>query len=428
MTAEISILNKTAIALAADSAVTIENSKDRKIFNTVNKLFMLSKYHPIGIMIYGNADINGMPWENIIKYYRKDLRDKKLDTIEEYANSFFLFLQNNIKSLIPQEEQIEFFEYSTFSLFTHLKNEIDKKVDQYFKVHNSINDLVLKRISASIVNENYKIWNNSDTLNHLPKNFSKLILNKHKKLIEELKKNIFQNLPFSKLTDLRLNKIASLIFVKDIFSDSYSGLVIAGYGEKEFFPGLIAYKIEGIFEDNIKYKIEKSKKINFDNTAMIVPFAQSEMVATFMEGIHPFYNNFLNGYLGKILESEFPESVAKAVAGNKKTKDALARKIGKVGKNVLKVFNKELEEFKIRKHISPILDVVAVLPKDELASMAESFVNLTSLKRRVTMVSETVGGPIDVAVISKGDGFIWIKRKHYFDPKVNPGFFANYYL
>ncbi len=43
------------------------------------------------------------------------------------------------------------------------------------------------------------------------------------------------------------------------------------------------------------------------------------------------------------------------------------------------------------------------------------------------MDAETVGGPIDVAVISKGDGFIWIKRKHYFSPELNPQFFANYY-
>jgi hypothetical protein len=59
--------------------------------------------------------------------------------------------------------------------------------------------------------------------------------------------------------------------------------------------------------------------------------------------------------------------------------------------------------------------------------MAESLVNLTSFKRRVTMDPETVGGPIDVAVISKGDGFIWIKRKHYFKPDLNHQFFSNYF-
>jgi hypothetical protein len=34
-----------------------------------------------------------------------------------------------------------------------------------------------------------------------------------------------------------------------------------------------------------------------------------------------------------------------------------------------------------------------------------------------------VGGSVDVAVISKKDGFIWIKRKHYFQPDKNYHFF-----
>ncbi len=59
--------------------------------------------------------------------------------------------------------------------------------------------------------------------------------------------------------------------------------------------------------------------------------------------------------------------------------------------------------------------------------MAETLVNLTSFARKVKLGSETVGGPIDVAVISKGDGFIWIKRKHYFKQELNPQFFAKYY-
>jgi len=49
------------------------------------------------------------------------------------------------------------------------------------------------------------------------------------------------------------------------------------------------------------------------------------------------------------------------------------------------------------------------------------------LKRRWSLEWETVGGPIDVAVISKGDGFIWIKRKHYLRPELNPQFFEKYF-
>ena len=42
-------------------------------------------------------------------------------------------------------------------------------------------------------------------------------------------------------------------------------------------------------------------------------------------------------------------------------------------------------------------------------------------------MEETVGGPVDVVFISKGDGLIWMKRKHYFNPDLNAHFFANYY-
>jgi len=91
-------------------------------------------------------------------------------------------------------------------------------------------------------------------------------------------------------------------------------------------------------------------------------------------------------------------------------------------------FTDEMKKFGHRSLVEPVTTAVAALPKDELAVLAESLVNLTALKRRMSMAEETVGGPIDVAVISKGDGFIWIKRKHYFRPELNHCFFANYYL
>jgi hypothetical protein len=52
---------------------------------------------------------------------------------------------------------------------------------------------------------------------------------------------------------------------------------------------------------------------------------------------------------------------------------------------------------------------------------------LTYLKRRITFAEESVGTPVDVALISKGDGLIWIKRKHYFKPELNRHFFDNYF-
>ena len=56
---------------------------------------------------------------------------------------------------------------------------------------------------------------------------------------------------------------------------------------------------------------------------------------------------------------------------------------------------------------------------EELANMAESLVSITNLQRHITSSEETVGGPVDVAVITRCEGFIWVKRKMWFDSELN---------
>jgi hypothetical protein len=70
------------------------------------------------------------------------------------------------------------------------------------------------------------------------------------------------------------------------------------------------------------------------------------------------------------------------------------------------------------------LNMVLFMAKQELAHLAEALVNITSLKRKFSAGEETVAGPIDVAVISKNDGFVWVKRKHYFPSELNPRYFV----
>ncbi|MFP4527645.1 MAG: hypothetical protein ACLFQX_03775 [Candidatus Kapaibacterium sp.] len=55
MTAEIAILNKEAVAMAADSSTTVSHQLGYKIFTSANKIFALSKFASVGIMIFGNA-------------------------------------------------------------------------------------------------------------------------------------------------------------------------------------------------------------------------------------------------------------------------------------------------------------------------------------------------------------------------------------
>ena len=77
----------------------------------------------------------------------------------------------------------------------------------------------------------------------------------------------------------------------------------------------------------------------------------------------------------------------------------------------------------MREYYDPVEGAVSFMSKAEMAQMAESLINITSLRRHVSVYGdESVGGPVDVAVISRGEGLIWIKRKHYFDIALNPQF------
>ena len=109
MTAVVGILNKQAVAIAADSAVTIGGNGGRKIFNKANKLFTLSKEHPIGIMIYNSASFTGTPWETIIKVYRRQLANKSFRTVKEYEEDFIEFIRSKDFYTTP-DVQIAFLE------------------------------------------------------------------------------------------------------------------------------------------------------------------------------------------------------------------------------------------------------------------------------------------------------------------------------
>ena len=96
MTAEISILNKNGIVLAADSAVTVNFGQGQaKTYNAVNKLFSLGNNHDIGIMIYGNAEFMEIPWEIIIKEFRNEHRETSFSELKDCANAFINFLKDD---------------------------------------------------------------------------------------------------------------------------------------------------------------------------------------------------------------------------------------------------------------------------------------------------------------------------------------------
>lgn len=74
-------------------------------------------------------------------------------------------------------------------------------------------------------------------------------------------------------------------------------------------------------------------------------------------------------------------------------------------------------------NIRPQLQLPVVLPAmplQDAIDLAEFMVDLTIKFSRFKPGAPTVGGPIEIAAISKHEGFRWIKRKYYFRRELNP--------
>ena len=434
MTAEIAIMNKGAVALAADSAVTFSPAplpgtalKDAKIYHSVNKLFTLSKYRPVGVMVYGSADFMGVPWETIIKTYRARLGTRDHESLQAHADAFVEFL--GTCGLFSEKQASRFFELAVREFFDGIREDIDNRVRERLAKRGPITAMGLERVVAAAVNGSLRdLRKHYETLPALKKLPRKRWLQEHRQQIEKIRSSVFERLPMSDRTEQALRALVADLLFRNRFTHRSSGVVIAGFGQRDTYPSLASYAIEGILGGCLRYDRGPLQQVTDDMTAAIIPFAQQEMVHTFMEGVDPYYQQTVEGLVKGLFES-YPGALVKGIPGMKQQqKKRLVEKLKSITPDLLRGFQDGISSYRRRHHVDPIVQAVSLLPKDELAAMAESLVNLTSFKRRISIgEAETVGGPIDVAVISKGDGFIWIKRKHYFAGELNPHFLANYY-
>ncbi|EAR26114.1 hypothetical protein A20C1_09544 [marine actinobacterium PHSC20C1] len=64
--------------------------------------------------------------------------------------------------------------------------------------------------------------------------------------------------------------------------------------------------------------------------------------------------------------------------------------------------------------------VPAAMPIQDAIDLAEFLVHATIQFVRFSPGSPTVGGPIEIATITKHEGFRWVRRKHFFESRLNP--------
>lgn len=428
MTAEVAIMNREAVALAADSAATASVGGDNKVFVTANKIFPLSKLHPVGVMIYGNTGFMESPWETIIKVYRKQLGRRSFPELPQYLDDFVEFLEKQ-EWLNLTELQASHVTRLVTQYYESVRLQLRGKLESAFSSERALTGDDAARLLAEIVEERHSTWKQQPFLPCFDREKVKDIRRTYGPAMRRARSTVFGELPIGRTTSRQLQSIGTYVCTKwpDWHGTNLmSGVIVAGFGDDDIFPKLSSVKIEGIIADQIRIKDPVVHNVIKDGPG-ILAFAQQEMVHTFMTGVDPRYEYAIETAITRLVH-EYPNLILGCMPGiSDDDKVAMEISVAGISADILKQALSTLEQYRQQNFVYPVLAVVNSLPKDELAGMAESLVNLTSLKRKMSPGQETVAGPIDVAVISKGDGLIWVKRKHYFKPELNQHFFANYF-
>ena len=64
--------------------------------------------------------------------------------------------------------------------------------------------------------------------------------------------------------------------------------------------------------------------------------------------------------------------------------------------------------------------VPPAMPIQDAIDLAEFLVDVTIKFVRFSPGHPMVGGPVEIAAVTKHEGFKWVMRKHYYDARLNP--------
>ncbi|MGV6801145.1 MAG: hypothetical protein ACWA5L_04405 [bacterium] len=424
MTSEVVLMNRQAVAMAADSAVTISGANYLKTYQSVDKLFPLVEGQPIAVMIYNNAELMSTPWETVISLYREQAAGRPQDTVEAYARDFLNFLSGNPELFPPDHQDTEFFKHVAV-VFSVIAQDFDRQIEHFKQSKaGNIRDHVTS-IFEFVVDQLYNDYETNldnsprGNLEAFPQGMDEQIRRRYSGEINELINSLyaslrqeFSSLSLSDSVRAKLQDIAVFSVTKDAFFEHYTGVVFSGFGRLDKFPSMRSYLCSSVVLGLLKHRQDRMADMKSDSGPVVQPFAQDRMIRTFLTGMDRYLWMFMFGETLKLTTNMVTDLIGRAPGMTDEQRQTMFQDYSENNMILaLREFFGSIEQYQHVVHTMPIYRAIQTLPKAELGETAASLIKLNSFQQKVMNSIETVGGPIDVAVITRNGGLEWRKEK-----------------
>ncbi len=216
MTAEIIIMNKEAVALAADSAVSLVTGpaeNPQKIFTSVNKIFRLSSKHTAAFMIYNNAAFLGIPWEPLITRFGDSLGPAPLPALTDYGARFLDFLKSE-QELIPGDIERQYFTSLISAYYLSFREIFQQNSMEIIRLQGVISEDQVGEIVAAKINEIYTKISGAGFVPGIDQEWIKDLSRAYDAITTRLISEVFEQLPIPDPARVQLKAIPFLYFGK----------------------------------------------------------------------------------------------------------------------------------------------------------------------------------------------------------------------
>jgi hypothetical protein len=411
MTSEIAVMNQRAVALAADSAVTLIDGGTVVVRNDQRKLYNLLESRPVGVMFFGVADIMGHPWEHLIEHYQRKVNPKPFAHLGDYAASFTAML-DNLEEFFPADRQRDDYKRllaSVYRYIFHLAQYLRETGDE------KIADGQILAEAIQRIWHDYQFKDDGTPRPDLacfPRGFGARVASEHARVIDELIAYGFAPFQLGAESTNRLKEIAVFAVVKDLFLEDVTGLVFAGFGTDDRYPVCVTYLLSSIVLGIVKRGPASVDVIDTEIRSKIRMFADSEVTHAFIRGIDFGLERRVYGAMRMMLQAMVDQVVGAFPEANDARREEVRKRFqdGLVPQ-YLDAFRGMIGDYQQQAYINPVLRVLEIAARSELAETAKELVSLNVFKKRIMAQKQTVGGAIDVAVISREGGFQWFTRQ-----------------
>lgn len=414
MTAQIVVLNQRGASVASDSLVTFGRSDTLRTMNAADKMFDAGPGHSVAVLHSGAAQFMQIHFEVLIAQWRRSLGDP-LPTLSDYATSYCSWLVEQ-KHLFGGEPQDAMFTWLLDDVYLSIHRELRRRLTGDSLYDEPWDTIDVKAAVNSVVTARAETLAGGDMLPGIDVDATAEWVLERTDRISASFDWIFNDVPRTEAADrILLEEIPLLVVTRAVPWEVDATVVFVGYGAHDTFPSYTSVIITGIINDTLMVRPFIDAQMTAQSRGIITTFGQDEAVQTFIRAYNYDFLSAAHKRLDSVLDDLLDsDTVTPAEDAGDTEDDAGADSEEPKSRSA---YHQELDDdftnVSWEGFVKPMLDTVSVLSPSDMLRMAESLIGIQALRAATSTGLPSVGGPIDLALITRNEGVQWVRRKDH---------------